>query len=198
MRPSEAPVCCLPACDRSGAPRSPAAHANAFDRSTTGALLSCLPRLTGVSLAQAAARPVAERPREIYPRARRVQQREVASILKIAGFGGGGTRGRSCTPGTAGSESTAARRRLCGGLLEHGPRKLPFETALLIGFKWQIKSSEVLECTIESIPRKQKVRPCPRPCLAARRLPVRASPPLSDLTAARCSFCSSKTAAVID
>ena len=47
--------------------------------------------------------------------------------------------------------------KLCGGLLEHGPRKLPFETALLIGFKWQIKSSEVLECTIESIPRKQKV-----------------------------------------
>ena len=36
----------------------------------------------------------------------------------------------------------------------------------------------------------------PRPCLAhaslrAQRLPVRASPPLSDLTGARCSFFSS-------
>ena len=60
--------------------------------------------------------------------------------------------------------------KLCGGLLEHGPRKLPFEAAFLIGYKWQIESSEVPECTAESIPRQQKVRPC----LAAAPAPARA------------------------
>ena len=67
---------------------------------------------------------------------------------------------------------------------------MPFEAASLIGYKWPIESSEVRECTVESIPGGS--RRCARASLRAHHMPVRASPPLSVLTAVRCPFYSSR------